>query len=149
MVTVDVPAEAEADTASERTALDAVAPALKDPITPAGRPEMLTVTESLKPFSEVKDRVLLAVPPCGTLRAVGAADKANVAGKVRVSAMAVLAISAPDVPVMVTVAEAAAAVLAAVKVTVRVWLAVVGPKAAVTPAGNPEAVSATESTKPF
>jgi hypothetical protein len=49
---------------------------------------------------------------------------------------------------MVTVAEDAAAVLAAVNVTV-LWPAIRGPKAAVTPAGSPDAANATVALKPF
>jgi len=71
----------------------------------------------------------------------------NVGCGVMVSATVVLAIRTPEVPVTVTVAEDAA-VLAAVKVTV-LWPAITGLKAAVTPAGSPDAASATVALKPF
>lgn len=124
-----------------------VAPTLNDPKTPLGRLEKLTVTMFVNPFCGVKVRVLLAVEPCGMLRAAGEADKVNVGGRVMVSAIAVLLVTLPDVPVMVTVAVEAAAVLVAEKVTALLWPAVTGPKVAVTPAGSPEAVSATAPLK--
>jgi hypothetical protein len=147
MVTVDVTATAEGATVSVRMALAGVVPALNEPATPAGRPEMLTVTAFEKPFCGVRESVLLPVAPCGMLSAVGEADKMNVGCGVMVSATVVLAIRTPEVPVMVTVAEDAA-VLAAVKVTV-LWPAITGLKAAVTPAGSPDAASATVALKPF
>jgi len=66
-----------------------------------------------------------------------------------VSAMVVLLVSAPDVPVIVTLVVAAAAVLAAVKVTALVRAGVIALKVAVTPAGNAEAASAAVLLKPF
>jgi hypothetical protein len=83
---------------------------------------------------------------------VGEDDKVKVGGSVMLRAMVVLAVwvadVAPEVPVTVTVVVAGIAVAAAVKLMVRVW-PIVGPKDAVTPAGNPEAASATEKLKPF
>ena len=147
-LTVDAPVEAVAEAVSVRIALDGVDPELNDPTTPLGKPERVTVTVLLKPFFGVKVSVLFTEAPRGTLRADGEADTVKVGGSTTVSAMAALLVKAPDVPVMVTVALAAAALLAAVKVTVRMP-ATVGPKAAVTPAGRPEAVIATDPLKPF
>lgn len=64
-------------------------------------------------------------------------------------AIVVLALSDPEVPVMVTVAEPSVAVLLAASVTT--LLPVVGfvAKAAVTPVGNPDATSVTEPLNPF
>jgi len=53
--------------------------------------------------------------------------------------MVVVWLSVPDTPVIVTVAVPTVAVAPAVKVTTLVVLAGLVPKAAVTPAGNPEA----------
>jgi len=61
----------------------------------------------------------------------------------------VLAVKDPDVPVMVIVAFALAAVLAAVKITAALAVAEEGLKAAVTPLGTPAAVSETLPLKPF
>jgi hypothetical protein len=79
---------------------------------------------------------------------VGEADNVNVGGRVMVSAMLVVADTAPDLPVIVTVVVAAAVEVAAVKVTV-LWPAFMAPKLAITPDGNPEAVNATVLSKPF
>ena len=68
-------------------------------------------------------------------------------GTAIVSAMVVLALRLPEAPVMVTVDVPTAAELAAAKVTVRLVATVMN--VAVTPAGSPEAVSATAPAKPF
>src|SRR5579862_5730192 len=83
------------------------------------------------------------------LSEAGDADSVNVGGWVTATTMGAPLDRSPDVPWMVTVAVAVGAVLAAVKVTERVWLAVIGPNAAVTPAGSPDATSATDSLKPL
>ena len=54
-----------------------------------------------------------------------------------VSAIVVVAVSVPDVPVMVTVAEPVAAVLLAANVTTLVPVAGLVPNVAVTPVGKP------------
>ena len=92
--------------------------------------------------------MLVPVAPGTIFKAVGEAEMVNDGGRAMVSAMEVLLVSAPDVPVIVTVAAAAAAVPAAVKVTKLVRLGVIGPKVAVTPAGSPDAASATVALKP-
>jgi hypothetical protein len=148
MVTVDVPIDAVDGISSVSVALEGVVPVLKDPTTPVDRPEIVTVTVLPKPFCGVKVRVLVAAAPRGTLRVLGEADNVNVGGKVTVSATVVLLVRAPELPAIVTVAVAAAAVLAAVKVTV-VWPPLMAPKLAMTPEGNPEAASAIALLKPF
>jgi len=145
---VEVPAAMEEEAVSVRMALVGVAPPLNDPITPAGKPESVTVTALVKPLRGVNVRVLVPVVPRAMLSEVGDADSVNVGGALMVSAMVVLLLSAPDVPVMVTVGPAAPALADAVKVTV-LWPAETAPKVAVTPAGNPEAASATVPLKPF
>ena len=94
-------------------------------------------------------RVLLPVPPGVMLRAAGAADNVNVSGRVMLSVMVVLAIAAPEVPVMVTVTAAAAALLAAANVTGLPRPAITEPAVAVTPAGSPDTDSAAVALKPF
>jgi hypothetical protein len=66
-----------------------------------------------------------------------------------VSVNATVLKSAPEVPVTVTVAVPAAAVLPAAKVTVRVPLVPAALKDAVTPVGNPEAARLTVPVKPL
>jgi hypothetical protein len=148
MVTVYVPAEADGDTDNLTLAVAGVAPPLNDPTTPLGKPEMLAVTVLLKPFSGVKLRVLEPVAPFWTVSAAGAADNAKVGAGAMVSATAVLLVTLPEVPVIVTVAVDAAAVSDAVKVTAP-WPAVTALKFAITPAGKPEAPSVTLPLKPF
>ena len=125
--------------------------ALKDGVTPFGSPETLSKTGLLKPFCGVKVKVAVPVAPCATLRAAGESDKVKEGGLVMLSAIEVLALKVPDVPVMVTVGLPAAAALLAVKVTTLepVAVAVAGLKLAVTPEGRPEAASFTDPLNPF
>jgi hypothetical protein len=67
---------------------------------------------------------------------------------VMVSAMVVFAVVLPEVPVMVTVDEPAAAVLLAVNVSTLVPVVGLVAKAAVTPVGNPDAARVTEPVNP-
>jgi CDP-diglyceride synthetase len=71
-----------------------------------------------------------------------------VTGVFTVSAIVVVCVSAPLTPVIVTVAAPRVAVLDAVKVSVLVPVVDAGLKAAVTPAGNPLALSATLPVNP-
>ena len=66
-----------------------------------------------------------------------------------VRSIVVVAVSEDDVPVIVRVVDAREAVLAAVKVRLLVVVAEPGLKAAVTPVGRPEIVSATVPLKLF
>jgi hypothetical protein len=66
-----------------------------------------------------------------------------------VRAIVVVAVRLPLVPVTVTVAVPAVAVLEAARVSVLVPVVDVGLKLAVTPLGNPLAVSATDPVNPF
>ena len=66
-----------------------------------------------------------------------------------VKLIVVVRVSAPDVPVMVTVRVPSAALAAVPKVTVEVLAELVGEKMAVTPTGNPVALNATAPVKPF
>jgi hypothetical protein len=125
-----------------------VVPALNDAVTPLGNPEALAVTVLAKPLSGVKVSVLLPLAPCAMLSAVGEAAIVKLGGFVIVTAIVVFAVNAPDVPVIVTVVVPAAAVDAAVKVIPR-GEPLAEPNVAVTPAGSPEAASATVPVKPF
>ena len=70
------------------------------------------------------------------------------AGAVMITTIVTELFRLPEVPVMVAVHGAIAAVLDAVKVTVLALAALAGEKAAVTPLGRPEAASATVPLKP-
>ena len=65
-----------------------------------------------------------------------------------VSAMVVLCVRLPEVPMIVTFVVPATAVLEAVRVNVLVLLVLAGLNEAVTPVGRPLAVRATEPVKP-
>lgn len=148
MVTVEVARVAEVVADRMRLQVVGVAPALNEPVTPAGKPEIPSETVPVKPFCGVNVRVLLPVAPWGMLIAVGEADSAKVGGGAMVSAIVALPVNLPDVPVMVTVEVPGFAVLDAVRVTT-LWPPVPAPKVAVTPVGKLEAVSATVPLKPF
>jgi len=148
MVTVDDPAAAEPVVDSVKTQLVGEVPALKEPLTPVGRPVIVNVTVLAKLFCGFKVKMLVPAAPWAMLRVDGDAESANVGGAVMVRAIVVLLVSVPDVPVMVTVETPAATVPAAARVTPR-GVALAGPKVAVTPAGNAEAASATVPLKPL
>jgi hypothetical protein len=61
----------------------------------------------------------------------------------------VVAVRAPEVPVMVTVANPGVAVLLAVKVSVLIPVVGFGRKDAVTPLGRPDAVRLTLPVNPY
>lgn len=92
----------------------------------------------------------MSVPlaPCATDNVAAEGAKVNPFDAATVSAMPVVAVSDPEVPVMVIVEVPTVAVLLAVKVST--LLPVVGfvPKAAVTPAGKPEAAKVTLPANP-
>jgi hypothetical protein len=71
------------------------------------------------------------------------------AAELMVKLIVVVWLSAPEVPVTVTVDVPVVAVLLAVKVRILVEVVGLVPKVAVTPLGRPEAESVTEPVKPF
>jgi hypothetical protein len=93
--------------------------------------------------------LLAALAPGGRLTLAGVADNVKLGGGVTVRAMVTFLLRLPEVPVMVTVVETAAALPAAVRVTTLWPVVLAGAKLAVTPAGRPDAVSATVPPKPF
>jgi len=147
-VTVDVPGTAAAVTAKVTATLAGVAPGPNDPTTPAGRPDRLTVTEPAKPLCGVRVSTLFPLAPIAMLRAAGETDNENAGGPVTASEIVSLLVRLPEVPVTVTEEVLGGAPLAAVKVTVLLLAVVAGLKAAVTPLGRPEAVSATVPANP-
>src|ERR1700690_2082239 len=103
-------------------------------VTPVGRPVAAKVTVPANPFWGAT--VIVLVPPeaPGTIDTlVGLAVSVNVAGPVTVNAIVVVAVRAPDVPLMVPVAVPAAAEAPAVSVITLLEADEVGLKAAVTP----------------
>lgn len=127
--------------------------ALNAGVTLPGNPETLSRIGLLKPFCGVKVKVQMPAAPGAILSAEGESDKVKEGGLAMLSAMEVLALSVPnvpvDVPLMVAVALPPAAELLAVKVTMLVPVVVAGLKLAVTPEGRPETASLTDPLNPF
>jgi hypothetical protein len=112
-------------------------------VTPAGNPDAARVTLPLKGLTSVIVIVSVPLAPCATDRVPGDDASVKLPGPVIVSAIVVDAVNVPDVPVMVTVDVAAAAVPLAVSVSTLLLVAGFVPKLAVTPAGNPDAARVT------
>lgn len=148
-VTVDVVSAAELAAVNVSVLALVVLAGLKAAVTPVGRPEALRATVPLNPYSGFTVMTLVAVAAGATLTLVGDAERVNVGGPVTVSVSLTALVRLPEVPVMVTLAEATAALLAAVNVTVLFVAVLAGEKLAVTPVGSPDAVSATVPLKPF
>ena len=120
----------------------------KAAVTPAGRPVALKVTAPLNVLFAVTVIVLVPLPPCGTLRLAGNAERLKSGATVIVKLTMVVWVKPPDVPVMVTAAVPVVAVLLAVSVSTLVPVVGLVVKEAVTPAGSPEAVRVTLPVKP-
>lgn len=150
-VTVDVPTVAVLLAVKLRTLVEVVGLVPKLAVTPLGRPEAESVTAPVKPFDGATVIVLLPLVPCFTVRLDGEAEseKFGWAGALTVRLIVVVWLVVPDVPVMVTVAAPAVAVLLAVNVRALVEVVGLVPKLAVTPVGRPEAERLTEPAKPL
>jgi hypothetical protein len=146
IVTVEAPAAAEL-AAANVTALLPDVTALKVAVTPLGSPDAENVTAPVKPEIAVMARLPAPLAPAVTLKLAGVAASVKPGGGLTVSAMVALLLKAPEVPVIVTVDVPAAAVLAAVRVSVPLP-DLTAPRVAVTPFGNPDAASATVPVKP-
>ena len=144
MVTVLVPVAA-ADVALNVATLEvAVDAGLNDTVTPVGRPVAVSATLPVNPLFGATVMVLVAPAPCATLNAGVEVVKVNNAVGATVSAIAAVAVRLPDFPVTVTAAVPTAALALATKLNV-----LAGLKDAVTPAGKPETVKATDPVNPF
>jgi hypothetical protein len=149
IVTVEVPAVAVL-LAVNVTTLVAVAGLVPNvAVTPLGSPDAARVTLPANGLTSATVMVSVPLEPCAMDRVAAEAlsEKLPVTGVI-VSAMMVVAVSAPDVPVIVTVDVPAVAVLLAVNVTTLVAVAGLVPNVAVTPLGRPEAVSDTLPVNP-
>jgi hypothetical protein len=120
-------------------------------VTPLGKPDAVSATEPVNPFRSVTVMVLVALRPSAIeiAGAEGASVKLGVGLAPTVTAMAVLAVREPEVPVIVTVAAPIVAELLAVSVRMLEPVAGLVPKAAVTPPGRPVAARLTEPVNPF
>lgn len=119
-------------------------------VTPLGRPEAARVTPPVKPPTSVTEIVSVALAPCATdmLDADGASVKPGLAAALIVTAMVVVAVVDPEVPVIVIVAVPVVAVLLAVSVTTLAPVVGLVPNAAVTPLGSPETATVTLPVNP-
>jgi hypothetical protein len=146
IVTVELPSDAEL-VAATFTALLPDVTALKVAVTPLGRPDADNVTVPVKPDISVMAMLLALLDPRVTLKLAGVAASVKPGGGLTVSAIVALLLKVPEVPVTVTMDVTAAAVLAAVRVTV-LMPDLTALRVAVTPLGSPDAASATVPLKP-
>jgi hypothetical protein len=102
-VAVAFPVAAFAAAVSVSVLVCALDKALKDAVTPVGRPDAARVTVPVKPFCGVIAMVLAPVAPSATLRLAGEAESVKVGVPGIVSVTVVEWLRLPDVPVMVTV----------------------------------------------
>jgi hypothetical protein len=118
-------------------------------VTPDGKPEADMVTLAVNPLRRVIVTVLVPAAPCEIATLVGDAAREKLGEAFTVRLTVAVCVRLPDVPVMVTVAAPVAAVALAVSVNVLVVVAGLVLKAAVTPAGKPDAANVTPPLKPF
>jgi hypothetical protein len=149
IVTVAVPDVAVALAVSVMTLVVVVLVGLNAAVTPLGKPEAVRATLPVNPFDGFTVTVLVPFVLTLSARLPGESVKVKSGGPVTVNAIVVVAVTAPDVPLMVTVAVPAAAEAPAVNVTTLLEADEVGLNAAVTPLGKPEAVNATVPVNPF
>jgi hypothetical protein len=151
MVTVIAPVVAALLAVSVKALVAVVGFALKEAVTPLGRPDADKVTLPLKPFCGVTVIVLVPTVPCVIVKLLGDAERAKFPAGAGLTVRAIAAVfdKLPDVPVMVTEAVPVVAVLLAVSVNVLVVVAGFALKEAVTPLGRPDADRATLLLKPF
>jgi hypothetical protein len=151
-VIVAAPSVAVLDAVKVRVLVPVVEAGLKAAVTPAGNPLAVKATAPVNPPEGVTVRTLELVAPCATetLAGLAAKVKLGVWTAVTVKLRVAVCVRVPLTPVMVTVAAPRVAVLEAVKVSVLALVVVeAGLKLAVTPAGNPLAVSATAPANPL
>jgi hypothetical protein len=151
IVTVVVPAAAAALASSVRVLLEAAGLALNDAVTPLGSPLALRVTLPAKPPAGLIVIALVVLPPASTVGVFGAAVSVKLPtdDSLTASAIVVLAVRLPDVPVIVTIAVPVAAMALAFRVNVLVEVVEFGLNVAVTPLGSPDAASVTLPLNPF
>jgi hypothetical protein len=143
IVTIELPAVAEALAANVTTLLPAAGLVANVAVTPLGKPDAAIVTAPAKPPASVTPIVSVIVEPRVTATEAADGARAKLPAPVIVTEIVVDAVSVPDVPVIVTIAVPAAAVLLAVSVSALPPVAGLVPNMAVTPAGNPDAARVT------
>lgn len=149
-VTVAAPVVAVLLAVSVSTLLPVAGLVPKAALTPLGRPDAARVTLPVKPPKSVTVIVPVALLPCVIARVDAEAASEKPGGTLinTVSATVVVAFRVPEVPVTVTVELPTVDVLLAVRVNMLLPVVGLVAKAAVTPVGNPDAVSATLPVNP-
>lgn len=145
MVTVEVPVVAVL-LAANVTALVPVAGLVPNvAVTPLGSPAAASVTAPVKPPASVTAIVSVPLAPCANDNEVadGASVKPGGVSVFTVSAMVVVALVEPEVPVTLTAEVPTFAELLAVNVSTLLPVAGLGENAAVTPVGSPDAAKVT------
>jgi len=148
IVTVTVPVTAVGLAVRVSVLIDVAVLGLKKAVTPFGSPEAASVTSPENPL--IGKMVMVAVPsaPSAMVTVAGEAWRLKLPRVFTVRLSVVVFVSAPDVPVIVTVTAPVAAVALAVKVTVLLLVAGLEPNVAVTPWGKPDAERVTVPVKP-
>jgi hypothetical protein len=150
MVTVTGPPTAAVAVAENVTTLEPVAGLVaNEAVTPEGSPAAARVTLPVNPFAPATAMVLVPLLPCATDTVDGADDSVKLGAGLTVSANVVLALNAPDVPVIVTVTGPPnVAAPDAVSVNTLEDVAGLVANEAVTPLGRPVAASVTAPENP-
>lgn len=138
IVTLYPPVIAELLAAKVNVLVPVVVLGLKDALMPLGRPDAVKLTLALKLFAGVIVMVLAPLDPCVRLTLLGDAERVKFGAAFMVRLIAVVLFRLPDVPVIVTAAVPAAAVLLAENVSVLLVKVLFGLKEAVTPLGTPD-----------
>ena len=109
IVTVLIPAVAEALTVSVNVLVEVVGFGLNPAVTPLGKPEADRVTLPAKPFVGTTAMVLVPLFPGGMVNLLGVAVRLK-SGPATVRLNVVVCVKLPDLPVIVTVTVPVAAV---------------------------------------
>ena len=150
MVTVAMPTVAVLLAVSVSTLALVDDAGLNDAVTPLGRPVAVNDTLPVNPLTSATAMVSVPVLPCATDREAGegVSVKLGVVRGLTVSAIVVVAVVLPEVPVMVTVAGPVVAVLLAVSASTLALVEDAGLNDAVTPLGSPVAANDTLPVNP-
>jgi len=149
MVTVEVAAAAVALAVRVSTLEPVVGLVPNAAVTPVGRPDAARVTLPAKGLTSVTVIVSVPLAPWAidSVDAEGLSVKLPVLAAVTVSAIVVVAVSVPEVPVMVTVEVPTVADALAANVTTLEPVVGLVPNVAVTPLGKPDAARVTLPAK--
>lgn len=139
IVTVEVPAVAALPAVSVNTLLALAGFALHAAVTPAGKPLAARLTLSVNPFISLTVTVAVLLLSASTDNLKAEVDSVNFA-PLTARCTVVVSVIEPEVPAIVTGYVPAAVALLAVNVNTLELLVEAGVKAAVTPAGNEEAI---------